>query len=457
MTEICLKSEVTLPTPYQQFIHLSRYSRWNEEKGRRETWTETVDRYLSFFDELTEQKFTDILFNRVRPFILHLKAMPSMRALMTAGEALRRENLAGFNCSYVAVNNKRAFSEALYILMCGTGVGFSCERQEISNLPVVPEKLQLVEDTIVVADSKEGWANAYRKFISALYNGEVPQVDFSKVRPAGARLKVFGGRASGPEPLKRLFDFTERVFFHACGRKLNSIEVHDIMCMIGEIVVVGGVRRSALISLSNLSDQRMRDAKSGQWWEANAQRALANNSVAYSEKPEIEIFMEEWLALIKSKSGERGIFNRVAAQKQAAKWGRRRQDLNYGVNPCSEIILRDKQLCNLTEVVVREDDTLETLKEKVEIATILGTMQSMLTNFGFVSGDWIRNTKEERLLGVSLTGIFDNETMSGLNGHEILASWLNELRDYARAVNEEWAEKLGIEVSAAITCVDSHR
>lgn len=446
-------TEVTLPTPYQQFIHLSRYSRWNDEKGRRETWEETVDRYLTFFDDLTKNQYTEMLFTRVRSAILNLEVMPSMRALMTAGEALKRENLAGFNCSYLAINNKRSFSEALYILMCGTGVGFSCERQEVANLPTVPAVLRFSDDTIVVADSKEGWANAFRKLVSALYNGEIPQVDFSKVRPAGAKLKIFGGRASGPEPLKRLFNFTIDKFRNAGGRKLSSIEVHDIMCMIGEIVVVGGVRRSALISLSNLSDQRMRDAKSGQWWVDNPQRGLANNSVAYSEKPDMEIFMEEWLSLVKSKSGERGIFNRVASQNQAAKWGRRKKDLNYGVNPCSEIILRDKQLCNLSEVVVRCTDTLETLKEKVEIATILGTFQSMLTDFKFVSEEWIRNTREERLLGVSLTGIFDNEMMSGNGDREVLKSWLNELRDHARAVNEEWAEKLGIEPSAAISCI----
>lgn len=328
MTEL-----VTLPTPYQQFIHLSRYSRWNEERGRRESWDETVDRYLNFFDEYTGGRIHDVLFNIVRPKILNLEVMPSMRAMMTAGEALRRENISGFNCSYVAINNKRSFSEALYILMCGTGVGFSCERQEVSNLPFVPERLEVVDDVIVVGDSKEGWANAFRKLIASLYNGEIPQIDYSRIRPAGARLKTFGGRASGPEPLKRLFTFCTELFKRASGRKLSSIEVHDIMCMVGEIVVVGGVRRSALISLSNLSDQRMRDAKSGQWWVDNPQRGLANNSVAYSEKPEIEIFMEEWLSLIKSKSGERGIFNRVASQKQASRWGRRKKDLNYGTNP----------------------------------------------------------------------------------------------------------------------------
>lgn len=438
---------------YQQYIHISRYSRWREDLGRRETWEETVQRYIDFFDEKTGHKHSAVLQGKVKEYILTLKTMPSMRALMTAGEALKRENLAGFNCSYLAVNSKRSFAEALYILMCGTGVGFSCERQDVTKLPQVPDALSNTEDTIVVADSKEGWAKAYHALLGHLWNGDIPKVDYSKVRPAGARLKVFGGRASGPAPLKRLFDFTVDTFKRAKGRKLNSLEVHDLMCMIGEIVVVGGVRRSALISLSNLSDQRMRDAKAGQWWNDNPQRALANNSVAYTEKPSAEIFMEEWLSLVKSKSGERGIFNRVAAQKQAARWGRRKEDHPYGCNPCSEIILRDKQLCNLTEVIVREDDTLETLLEKVEVAAILGTLQATLTDFKFVSESWARNTAEEALLGVSLTGIMDNELMAGTKGFDVLTLTLNALRDHARKVNEQWAEMLGINPAAAITCV----
>lgn len=318
---------------YQQYIHISRYSRWRDDLGRRETWEETVQRYVDFFDQRTNKQFGDVLQGKVKDHILNLKTMPSMRALMTAGPALERENLAAFNCSFLAVNSKRSFAEALYVLMCGTGVGFSCERQEVAKLPAVPDVLQATEDVISVADSKEGWAKAYHALLSHLWNGDIPKVDYSRVRPAGARLKIFGGRASGPAPLKRLFEFTVETFKRAKGRKLTSIEVHDLMCMIGEIVVVGGVRRSALISLSNLSDHRMRDAKAGQWWVENPQRALANNSVAYTEKPSAEIFMEEWLSLVKSKSGERGIFNRVAAQKQAAKWGRRSADLNYGCNP----------------------------------------------------------------------------------------------------------------------------
>ncbi len=438
---------------YQQYIHISRYSRWRDDLGRRETWEETVQRYVDYFDQKTDGTITDILNGKVKQHIAELKVMPSMRALMTAGPALERENLAGFNCSYLAVNTKRSFAEALYILMCGTGVGFSCERQEIAHLPAIPDELGKTDSVIMVADSKKGWSKAYHSLLSNLWNGDIPNVDYSKVRPAGARLKVFGGRASGPDPLKRLFMFTIEMFDKARGRKLNSLEVHDLMCMIGEIVVVGGVRRSALISLSNLSDQRMRDAKGGQWWTDNPQRGLANNSVAYTEKPSSEIFMEEWLALVKSKSGERGIFNRQAAGKQAAKWGRRDEDRSYGCNPCSEIILRDKQLCNLSEVIIREDDDLDTLMGKVEVATILGTLQATLTNFGFVSEAWARNTAEEALLGVSLTGIMDNKLMSGAEGTEKLTKALNQLRDHARVINDEWAERLGINASTSITCV----
>ena len=438
---------------YQQYIHISRYSKWQDDLGRREMWEETVQRYIDYFDKVTEFKHTEILNGKVKQYILELKVMPSMRALMTAGEALERENLAGFNCSYLAVNSKRSFAEALYILMCGTGVGFSCERQEVSKLPSIPEEIVKSKNVIRVADSKEGWAKAYHALLGFLWNGVIPEINYDDVRPAGARLKIFGGRASGPAPLKRLFMFTIDIFNNAKNRKLTSLEVHDLMCMIGEIVVVGGVRRSALISLSNLSDQRMRDAKSGQWWTDNPQRGLANNSVAYTEKPSAEIFMEEWLSLVKSKSGERGIFNRVAAQKQANKWGRRSEEHSYGTNPCSEIILRDKQLCNLSEVIVRAEDTVDTLLEKLEIATILGTFQATQTNFGFVSELWSENTTEEALLGVSLTGIKDNIMMSGQQGLEILKKTLNMMRDHARSVNEEWSERLGINVSTSITCV----
>ena len=435
-----------LPSVYQDVIALSRYARFIPEKNRRETWDETVDRLVTYLETKTPDLKKEL--KEVREAVLNLEVMPSMRLLMTAGEACERDNISAYNCSYLAVNNKRAFSEALYILMNGTGVGFSCERQDINKLPDIPDNLDYCEDIIVVEDSKLGWAKALKKLISSLYEGDIPTFDFSKVRPAGARLKTFGGRASGPEPLKRLFDFCVETFKTAKGRQLNSIEVHDIMCMIGEIVVVGGVRRSALISLSNLTDRRMREAKMGAWYNDHPHRGLANNSVAYTEKPDSETFMEEWLSLVKSKSGERGIFNRVAAQEQAAKWGRRDKDHPYGTNPCSEIILRDKQFCNLTEVVVRNGDTEESLARKVKLATILGTIQSTLTNFQFLSREWVKNTSEERLLGVSMTGIMDAKITSSPD-----PKMLERLRDVARTTNEKIAKKLDIPVSASITCV----
>jgi len=435
-----------LPTLYQQVIHSSRYARYIPEKNRRETWEETVDRLVTYLKTKTPTLEKDI--EELREAVLKLEVMPSMRLMMTAGEACERDNIAAYNCSYLAVNNKRAFSEALYILMNGTGVGFSCERQDINKLPIVPEEIGLCDDVIVVEDSKLGWAKAFKKLISHLYEGDIPNFDFSKVRPAGARLKTFGGRASGPEPLKQLFDFVIETFKQAAGRKLSSIEVHDIMCMIGQIVVVGGVRRSALISLSNLTDRRMREAKMGAWYVDNPQRGLANNSVAYTETPDSETFMEEWLSLVKSKSGERGIFNRVAAQNQAAKWGRRDPNLSYGTNPCSEIILRDKQFCNLTEVVVRAGDTEESLKRKIRLATLLGTIQSTMTDFKFLSHEWIQNTQEERLLGVSLTGIMDAKITNNPD-----PKMLERLRDEARKTNKKYAEILDIPESASITCV----
>jgi ribonucleoside-diphosphate reductase alpha chain len=442
-------------TPYQEFIHMTRYSRWLPELERRESWNETVQRYVDFFIAKRGKHVLAKQFLEKEAFhAIHTMAvMPSMRALMTAGEALERENVAGFNCSYLAINSKEAFSESLYILMCGTGVGFSCERQEIAELPAIPKKLQPLMLAHVVGDSKKGWAKAYAILIDGLYQGFIPAMDYSEVRAAGVKLKTFGGRASGPDPLKRLFEFTVSTFQKAKGRRLNSLEVHDIMCLVGEIVVVGGVRRSALISLSNLSDQRMRDAKSGQWWTDNAQRALANNSVAYTEKPNVEIFMEEWLSLVKSKSGERGIFNREAAQKQAAKYGRRNDTDSYGTNPCSEIILRDRQFCNLTEVIIRADDTKESIKEKVRVATILGTFQCTLTDFNFLSDAWRKNTVEEALLGVSMTGIMDNQFTAGLKDREELKAFLDEVREYAVEVNKEWAVILGVNPSAAITAV----
>ena len=436
-----------LPTPYQNFIALSRYARWTGEK--REAWSETVDRYIdNIVKPLTGE---DSYIKDVRDAILSLEVMPSMRSMMTAGKAAERDNTCMYNCSYVAVDKPKRFDEAMFILLCGTGVGFSVERQYIQKLPEVPEKMFKSETTIVVKDSKEGWAKAYRQLLALLWSGEIPKWDVSKVRPAGARLKTFGGRASGPAPLVDLFNFTIDKFLGAQGRKLSSIECHDIMCKIGEIVVVGGVRRSAMISLSNLSDDKMRYAKSGQWYVDYGHRALANNSVAYTDKPDAETFMREWTALIESKSGERGIFNRQASQKQAAKNGRRNPESDFGTNPCSEIILKNAQFCNLTECVIRATDTIEDIERKVKYATILGTIQSTYTKFPYLSKDWADNTEEERLLGVSLTGIMDNPLMTSANAG--LAKTLEHLRNVAISTNDEWAERLGIPPSAAITCV----
>ena len=437
---------------YMKFIAISRYARWLPEKGRRETWEETVERYTqNVIASRVENELDVDLAVDLAQAIVDLEVMPSMRAMMTAGEALNRDNTCGYNCSYLPVDDPKSFDEAMFILLCGTGVGFSVERQYVNKLPEVPEKLYTSETTIVVKDSKEGWAKAYRQLLSLLWAGEIPKWDVSRVRPAGAKLKTFGGRASGPAPLEDLFRFTIEKFKGAQGRKLSSIECHDIMCKIGEVVVVGGVRRSAMISLSNLSDDRMRHAKSGMWWEGNSQRALANNSTCYTEKPDMETFMREWVALVESKSGERGIFNRVASKRQAAKNGRRNPDHDFGTNPCSEIILRPYQFCNLTEVVVRSDDTVEDLERKVKLATILGTIQSTYTHFPYLRKKWKDNTEEERLLGVSLTGIMDNSLMTTKN--QGLEKTLERLRDVAIATNADWAELLGIPQSTAITCV----
>lgn len=446
----------TLPTLYQEFIHLSRYSRWMYDENRRETWTETVDRYFTFFKEhlkeLHNYDLNEEVSQALRNSVLSLDVMPSMRCLMSAGEALKRENIAGYNCSYISIDRVQSFDEILYILMNGTGVGFSVERQFISNLPSVGEQFHTTDSTIIVADSKQGWARALKELIGMLYVGQIPQWDLSRVRPAGSPLKTFGGRASGPEPLESLFKFCINVFKAAAGRKLNSVECHDIVCKIGEVVVVGGVRRSALISLSNVSDDRMRHAKEGQWWEANPQRALANNSACYTEKPDIGIFMSEWKALYESKSGERGIFNRESSIKMASRNGRRKTEgCEFGTNPCSEIILRDREFCNLSEVVVRPDDTPTTLTNKVVDAAILGTLQSTLTNFKYISKTWQKNCEEERLLGVSLTGIMDNKYTNGKAGDP--SKLLRELKEAAVLTNKEWARMIGINQSVAVTCV----
>ena len=444
-----------LPTDYQTFIHQSKYARWLEDKGRRETWDETVERYMSFMEKnlLKKQKYklSKKLRKELKDGILTLKIMPSMRALMTAGPALEQDNICGYNCSYLTIDSPRAFDEALYVAMCGVGVGFSVERQLINKMPEVNEHFEESDTTIVVADSKAGWARGLRELISMLYAGQVPKWDLSKLRPAGARLKTFGGRSSGPDPLNSLYTYVVAKFKDAKGRKLNSLECHDIMCKIGEVVVVGGVRRSAFISLSNFSDERLRHAKDGQWWDAAPERRLANNSTCYTEKPSMGAFMREWSALHDSGSGERGIFNRVAAKKVAAKNGRRDTNHEFGVNPCSEIILRPYQFCNLTEVVIRKDDDYDTLAEKIRLTTILGTFQSTLTDFKYLRKIWTTNTEEERLLGVSDTGIMDNVTMS-VTG-PVLDNALENLKKVAVDTNKELANKLGIPQAAAITCV----
>lgn len=433
---------------YQTYIHKSRYARWNEGQKRRETWEETVARYCNFWKDKFPEKFP---YERVYNAILNMEVMPSMRALMTAGPALNRDNIAGYNCSYLPVDNVRAFDECMFILMNGTGVGYSVERQEVSKLPEVSEKFVKSDTEIVVADSKEGWATSLKQLISLLYSGTIPTWDLSKIRPSGDRLKIFGGRASGPAPLEDLFNFTVALFIKAAGRKLSSVECSDLICKIAEVVVVGGVRRSALICLSNLSDERMRNYKNGQWYVDDKQRALANISTAYTEIPDVEIFIKEWLALIESKSGERGIFNRVAAEKQVRNTNRRELGYQWGTNPCGEIILRPCGFCNLTEIVIRANDTKESLKDKAEIATILGTFQSTLTDFSYLRKIWKRNAEEERLLGVSMTGIMDHPILSKTT--EETAKLLRSLKSHTVAVNKEWAEKLGINQSASITTV----
>lgn len=436
---------------YQQYIHKSRYARYLPEKNRREHWHETVQRYVDYMFEkvkIDDEKLKKEVFNAIH----NLEVMPSMRALMTAGKALDRDNVAGYNCSYLPIDDPKAFDEAMCILMNGTGVGFSVERQYVNKLPEIPEQLYDCDTLITVRDSKEGWSKGLRMLISLLYAGEVPKWDLSQLRPAGAPLKVFGGRSSGPEPLNDLFKFVIRIFKNAHGRRLTSLECHDIMCKIGEVVVVGGVRRSAMISLSNLSDDRMRHAKAGQWWEANVQRALSNNSAVYTEKPDVGQFMAEWLAIYESKSGERGIFSREASQKVAKRSGRRDSNYEFGTNPCSEIILRPYQFCNLTEVVIRSDDNEKSLERKIRIATILGTLQSTMTYFPYLRKIWQKNTEEERLLGVSFTGIYDCPLMNDYNDPELPAR-LEKLRQVAIDTNKEWSEKLGINQSVAITCV----
>lgn len=440
---------VKLPTPYQKFIYKRTYSRFLHDQNRRESFDESVQRYHDFFVPRIPEQWLDE-WKEATDAILKLEVMPSMRVLWTAGEALDRENLAGFNCAYLAVNRKEVFSEALYVLMNGTGLGFSVERQNVNQLPEVPKELVETNEVIVIEDSKEGWAAAFRTYLERLYDGEIPTLDYSKIRPQGSILKIFGGRASGPEPLKELMQFVRRTFESAKGRKLNSLECHDIMCYIAKIVVVGGVRRSACISLSNRSDDRMAKAKIGQFWNVAAHRSLANNSIAYTEKPNSEEFMADWLNLIRSKCGERGIFNRESAEFVVRRTGRRKVVPGLACNPCSEIILRDSEVCNLSEVVVRYNDTLDTLKEKVRKATILGTIQSTLDKYQFVSDEWRKNIVEERLLGVSLTGLRDHPVL-GRTSDEARV-WLTAMKQEAIDTARIWSERLGINMPAAITC-----
>ena len=447
----------TIENPYENFIALSRYAKWVPEENRRENWQETVDRYFSFmldhlFKEYSYEPSAKLI-SELKQAVLDRNVMPSMRAVMTSGPALERDHVAGYNCSFVPVDSPRSFDETMYILMCGTGVGFSVEYKYINKLPAVPESLEKSTTVITVEDSKQGWAKAYRELLALLWSGQIPAVDVTKLRPAGARLKTMGGRSSGPQPLVNLFDFTIKIFKNAVGRNLKPIECHDLMCKIGEVVVVGGVRRSAMISLSNINDIEMAAAKSGNWWENSPQRALSNNSVAYSRKPEMAQFIAEWKNLYDSKSGERGIYNVAAAQAQAARYGRRDPEIHYGTNPCSEIILRPYQFCNLSEVVLREKDTIDDVKNKVKLATILGTWQSTLTDFKYLRKIWKDNTEEERLLGVSLTGQFGHKFFSGKEGLDKLEQTLVSLRESARKVNAEEAKKIGIQESAAITCV----
>lgn len=431
---------------YQKFIHLSRYARWIPEVGRRETWDETVGRYIGFFASRFGGVFPD---SELTKAIRSLAVVPSMRAIMTAGEALARDNIAAFNCSFLAMNHPRSFDELMYILMCGTGVGFSVESKYVNQLPIISEEFHDSGTTIVVPDSRIGWASSFREVLSLLYSGRIPKYDLSRVRSAGSKLRTFGGRASGPEPLQGLFEYSSRLFKSAAGRKLSTLEVHDLVCRIADVVIVGGVRRSALISLSDLSDSRMAHAKDGQWWIENPERALANNSAVYEEKPDFQTFLSEWQTLYESRSGERGIFNRVASKKQAESSGRRETDgWDFGTNPCGEIILRPNGLCNLTEVIINHQDTTESIKEKVRLASILGTFQSTLTDFRYLRKTWKQNAEEERLLGVSLTGIYDNSITYNPD-----INFLKELRQIAVETNKEWASKIGINPSAAVTCI----
>lgn len=458
LTQTHLTPDGDLADPYRGFIAKSRYARWRDADNRRETWTETVDRYMGFMQGHLMDKYGYVpasdLYHEIRQAILNHQVMPSMRALMTAGEALHRSNIAGFNCSYLPLQDPQSLDELLYILMNGTGVGYSVERKYVDQLPAVPATIgRFYAATIMVSDSKEGWAYALRSLLRYLWNGVRPEWNLSAVRPAGARLATFGGRASGPEPLAELFEYVIELFLSARGRQLRPIEVHDLACKIASVVVVGGVRRSAMIALSDVDDTEMAEAKSGRWWESAPHRALANISAVYTDEITRTEFDHEWENLVNSGSGERGIFHRGAAQRQAAKFGYRAEDVDYGTNPCSEIILRPYSFCNLTEVVVRPADTLDSISRKAELAAILGTWQATLTDYPYLRDEWRQNAESERLLGVSLTGVFGNAILGGKKGHALAGLALVTLRAAVRRSNADEARRIGIPAAAAATCV----
>ncbi|MEK7507562.1 MAG: ATP cone domain-containing protein [Patescibacteria group bacterium] len=449
VVELTRESKKYFRNPLSEFIYYRTYSRWIPEEGRRETWIETVDRYMSFMKENLGNRLNDVEYAEVREAILRQEAMPSMRLLQFAGKAARSTNVAAFNCSYVAPSKIEDFAEIMYISMCGTGVGFSVEGQTVQGLPQIKKQTGKKLSTHVIADSKEGWCDSVTLGLKTWFEGKDIDFDFSQLRPAGARLKTMGGKSSGPEPLRSLLAFARKKILSRQGRRLSNIDVHDICCKIGEIVVSGGVRRSAMISLSDLDDPDMRSAKTGQFYFTESQRTMANNSAVYNEKPSSTQFLEEWISLAKSGTGERGIFNRGGLVYQMPE--RRKKILKQGIskigtNPCGEILLQPKEFCNLSEIVARAEDTEETLMKKMRIATILGTYQSTLTNFPYLSKEWKKNCEIERLLGVSITGQWDSAAVRDENT-------LRKLRDYSIETNKEYASRFGINASASITCV----
>ena len=447
--ELAQKSKEYFQDALGEFIYYRTYSRWLPEEQRRETWIETVDRYVNFMRENLGDKITKEKYKEIREYILNQKAMPSMRLIWSAGKATRATNVATYNCSYTAPNKLKDFAEIMYLLMCGAGVGFSVENQNVQQLPIVKYQTGETLPVHVIQDSKEGWGDALTLGMKTWYEGRDIQFDYSKIRPYGARLKTMGGISSGPEPLKSLLDFTRKKILGNQGMRLSSIDVHDIICKIGQLVEMGGVRRSALISLSDLEDEKIRDSKSGHYYITNPQRSMANNSAVYNKKPSATKFMEEWLSLAKSGTGERGIFNRAGLKKQMPqrRWKKFKKYLQTsGTNPCGEITLRDKQFCNLTEIVARPEDTEESLLKKAEIAAILGTYQSSLTDFPYISKEWGENCEEERLLGVSITGQWDCPAVRNTNV-------LKKIYKKILETNREYAKKLNINPSTSVSSV----